>query len=186
MRVISGNLKGKSLNFVKSPTTRPLKDSVKENIFNILDHSNDFKIRVKSSYVFDFYSGIGSFGIECISRGARKVTFLETDKTALKILHQNLEKFSIHDRAEVINEKIENFKFADLKKKYQLLFFDPPYTDMDYILYLDLIRKKRIFDKKHLVVIHREKKSKDNLKDVIRIIKKKIYGRSKIVFGTFI
>ena len=73
MRIISGNFKNKKLNFPKNSRTRPLKDSVKENIFNILDHSTKIKIRIKNSFVLDLYSGSGSFGLECISRQAAKV-----------------------------------------------------------------------------------------------------------------
>ena len=67
MRIISGSLKGKSINFLKNTKTRPLKDSVKENIFNILIHSNLMPTKFDAYNVLDLYSGIGSFGIECIS-----------------------------------------------------------------------------------------------------------------------
>ena len=76
MRIISGKLKGKSLKFIKNLNTRPLKDSVKENIFNILEHSNLIDIKFEKSDILDLYSGFGSFGIECISRGAQKVSFV--------------------------------------------------------------------------------------------------------------
>ena len=65
------NLKENLLIF-KSKKTRPLKDSVRENIFNILMHSNLIKVNLKNANILDLYSGIGSFGIECISRGAKK------------------------------------------------------------------------------------------------------------------
>ena len=71
MRIISGKLKGKSIFFLKNEKTRPLKDSLKENIFNILSHSNLIDIEIKNSNILDLYSGIGSFGLECISREAR-------------------------------------------------------------------------------------------------------------------
>ena len=89
MRVISGTLKGKSINFLKNFKTRPLKDSVKENIFNILKHSNLIKIKIENSNVLDLYSGVGSFGIECISRGAQRVTFIENDRYASNLLEKN-------------------------------------------------------------------------------------------------
>ena len=46
MRIISGNFKNKKLNFPKSLKTRPLKDNVKENIFNIIEHSNKIDVRI--------------------------------------------------------------------------------------------------------------------------------------------
>ena len=90
MRIVGGKYKGKSLNHIQSVITRPLKDIVKENIFNILSHSNDVGVNLKNSKVLDLYSGTGSFGIECVSRGAKKVTFVEKDKNALQILKKKL------------------------------------------------------------------------------------------------
>ena len=55
MRIISGSLKGKRINFLKSSVTRPLKDSVKENIFNIIKHSNHFNVRINHSKILDLY-----------------------------------------------------------------------------------------------------------------------------------
>ena len=95
MRVLSGRLKGKSIEFLKNLNTRPLKDSVKENIFNILMHSKSINVKLKEANILDLYSGIGSFGIEAISRGAKKVTFIEKNQLAINLL----KKF----------KKIENF-----------------------------------------------------------------------------
>ena len=80
MRIISGKFKGKNIIFLKSETTRPLKDSVKENIFNIMDHSNLINVSIEKSNILDLYSGIGSFGLECLSRGAKTITFVENEK----------------------------------------------------------------------------------------------------------
>ena len=95
MRIISGFLKGKRIKYTKNIITRPLRDSVKENIFNILRHSNSIKIKIEKANVLDLYSGVGSFGIECISRGAKKVTFVEQNKNAASILENNLTDLSI-------------------------------------------------------------------------------------------
>ena len=64
MRIISGDLKGKKLLTPLDKSTRPLKDIVRESIFNILEHSNSFGTDIKNSFVLDLYAGIGSFGIE--------------------------------------------------------------------------------------------------------------------------
>ena len=106
MRIISGKFKGKSILFLKSKNTRPLKDSVKENIFNIIGHSNLFDIEIENSKVFDIYSGIGSFGLECLSRGAKKVFFIEKDELILKILTENVKNLSLEQNTEIINDKI--------------------------------------------------------------------------------
>ena len=73
------NLKAKIL-FLRSQLTRPLKDFVKENIFNILYHAKEIKIGIRGCEVLDLYSGIGSFGLECLSRDAKRVTSLKLIK----------------------------------------------------------------------------------------------------------
>ena len=85
MRVISGKFKNKKLNFPKNLKTRPLKDSVKENIFNILEHSKKINIKIKNSNILDLYSGCGSFGIETLSREASSVLFVENEEQLDKI-----------------------------------------------------------------------------------------------------
>ena len=86
MRIISGFLKGKPINFLKSLTTRPLRDFVKESTFNVIKHSKLIKVKLENSNILDLYSGVGSFGIECISRGAKKITFVENDSKVLSVL----------------------------------------------------------------------------------------------------
>jgi 16S rRNA (guanine966-N2)-methyltransferase len=68
MRIISGIFKGKKIILPDDKNTRPLKDLTKESIFNIIKHSNKFDIQLDSSYILDLFSGVGSFGIECLSR----------------------------------------------------------------------------------------------------------------------
>ena len=123
MRVIGGTLKGKKINFIRNLDTRPLKDSVKENIFNILIHSNFIKVKIEESNILDLYSGIGSFGIECLSRGAKKVTFIEKNKLASNILNENLITLSIFDKSKIINRKIEDALEKNFNEKYSIFFF---------------------------------------------------------------
>ena len=185
MRIISGRLKGKSINFIKNSNTRPLKDKVKENIFNILAHSNLFLTRIKGSNVLDLYSGIGSFGLECISRGAVSVKFVEKNKEAFKILKGNISKLSIDNQARVIHDNAESFLKNGGIEHYNIFFFDPPFMDKSFIKNLSIIKDKKLFKKKHIIIIHRERKSKDNFENFIKILITKNYGRSKIIFGIF-
>ena len=101
MRIIAGKFKGKSIMFIKSLKTRPLKDSVKENIFNILAHSKIIGVKLNNSKILDLYSGIGSFGFEAISRGAKKVTFIEKSKDAINILKKNVDNLSLKKNIEL-------------------------------------------------------------------------------------
>ena len=90
MRIISGSFKGKKILEPKDKKTRPLKDLTKESIFNIIIHSNKFKINFANSYILDLFSGVGSFGIECLSRGVKKVIFIENYQGVIPLLKKNL------------------------------------------------------------------------------------------------
>ena len=75
MRIISGTFRGKKILQPQDKNTRPLKDLTKESIFNLIEHSKKFNINLKNSVVFDLFSGVGSFGLECLSREAKYVFF---------------------------------------------------------------------------------------------------------------
>ncbi len=186
MRIISGKLKGKSISFIKTATTRPLKDSVKENIFNIIAHSNLLTINLKDSNILDLYSGIGSFGLECISRGAEKVTFVELNKNIAGILNKNLLALSIVDKAKIITGTIIDFLNEKQLKKFDIFFLDPPFSDNNFIEELKIIKKKKIYKNNHVVIIHREKRSSDNFTKLLKPLIIKEYGRSKIIFSKFL
>ena len=184
MRIISGKLKGKSINFVKNLQTRPLKDIVRENIFNILKHSNKIEITVNNAKILDLYSGIGSFGIECISRGAKNVTFVEKDQKIINILKKNLINFSITNQTQIFNQEIKKANNL-FRSKYDIFFFDPPFKENNFIEVLQKLNKSKCFNNKHLVIIHREKNTHDKLNEILNILMIRQYGRSKIIFGKF-
>ena len=186
MRIVSGFLKGKKIEFLKSTTTRPLRDFVKENILNIINHSNLINIKLENANVLDLYSGIGSFGIECISQGVKKVTFVENNSEALIKLKKNLTSLKIEDRSEVINKKIISYlKISNNKDKFEIIFLDPPFAENAFIEELKVIKNSTLYKKHHLIIIHREKKTEDDLEKVLNIVFTRNYGRSKIIFGTF-
>ena len=186
MRIVSGFLKGKKIDFLKSSTTRPLRDIVKESIFNVIKHSNLANVTLENANILDLYSGVGSFGIECISRGAKKITFVENDHKALTILKKNIDNLKIEDKSEVFGTKIISF-FNQLNKnnKFEFIFIDPPFAENFFMEELKIIKNSNIFSKNHLIIIHREQKSKDDLLGLINIVMTKNYGRSKVIFGNF-
>ena len=105
MRVISGVLRGKKILEPKDIKTRPLKDLTKESIFNIICHSNKFKINLENSIILDLFSGVGSFGIECLSRGVKKVTIIENYNGVLPILKKNLSNLKLIDNYHIIEKE---------------------------------------------------------------------------------
>ena len=95
MRIIAGKLKGSILHIPKDKNTRPLKDMVRESIFNLLAHSNKIPLQLRQTNILDLYAGTGSFGLECLSRQAQRVYFIENQKSAFEILEKNIEKLKI-------------------------------------------------------------------------------------------
>ena len=186
MRIISGFLKGKRIDFLKSSTTRPLRDFVKESAFNLIKHSNLINISLADARVLDFYSGIGSFGIECISRGAREITFVENDIMALITLKKNIENLKIQNKTKIFEKKVVLFlKQFNQKNKYEIIFLDPPFSEKFYVEELKIIKELNIVKKNHIIIIHREDKTTDDLTGILDIVMIKKYGRSKVIFGKF-
>ena len=102
MRIISGNFKGKKILLPKDKLTRPLKDLTKESIFNILKHSKLLNVELENSNILDLFSGVGSFGLECLSRGAKNVTFLESYTEVLNILKKNIDNLNQQNQTKII------------------------------------------------------------------------------------
>ena len=187
MRIISGNFKGKKILQPKDIKTRPLKDLTKESIFNVIKHSNKFSIKFETSQVLDLFAGTGSFGIECISRGVKHVTFVENYKNILTILKKNLTNLKSAKNYLIIEKDIiNNFNLNELKKKFDIIFLDPPYKETKLYEIISSITSQRILKQNGIIIIHRHKKQNDILPKSVKILDEKKYGISKILFCTHI
>ena len=190
MRIIGGKLKNKKLHFTENLKTRPLKDSVRENIFNILSHSNSIDLDIKNSEVLDLYAGTGSFGLECISREASGATFVENDPDALTNLKRNIKDLNTENKTTLFPTDILEFfnilTVEEYKGKFNIIFLDPPYRNRKFLEIIEIIKKKYLLNKKHVIIIHREIESEDRIEKHLNIIENRVYGRSEIFFGKFI
>ena len=186
MRIISGKFKGKKILHPTDKNTRPLKDLTKESIFNIIKHSQKFSINLESSEILDLFSGTGSFGIECLSRGAKYVTFVENYERILPILKKNLDNLNSQKNYSIFEKNIFNdFNLINLKKKFDIIFLDPPYKEKDLEKILINITEQKILKLNGTIIIHRHKKQKDVLPKTIKILEEKKYGISKILFCAY-
>ena len=184
MRIISGNFKGKKILLPKDKLTRPLKDLTKESIFNILKHSKLLNIELESSNILDLFSGVGSFGLECLSRGAKNVTFLESYTEVLNILKKNIDNLNQQNQTKVIEKDIfsEN-TLKLLNDKFDIIFMDPPYKEKKLSFLLNAITGLKLLNTGGIIIIHRHKKEEDDLPKKFNLILEKNYGISKIIFG---
>ena len=183
MRIISGLYKGKKILEPKDKQTRPLKDLTKESIFNIINHSNKFKINVSNAIVLDLFSGVGSFGLECLSRGVNEVIFVENYLGVLPILKKNLGNLKTIENYSIIEEDIFNENFlSNLKKSFDIIFLDPPYKIKNISELLNKIQIFKLLNKNGIIILHRHKDEEENLPINFKIVENKKYGISKIMF----
>tara|TARA_B100000780_G_scaffold72691_1_gene48690 strand:- start:1117 stop:1680 length:564 start_codon:yes stop_codon:yes gene_type:complete len=187
MRIISGISKGKKLYEPKDLLTRPLKDLTKESIFNIIAHSNKFKIELKGSNVLDLFSGTGSFGLECLSRGSKFITFVENYKEVLPVLKSNIIKLNFQENSKIIEKDIINdLSFKIFKIKFDIIFLDPPYKEKKLFKLLENIIQSNLLKHEGVIIIHRHKKDVFEFPEKFRIIEEKSYGISKVIFVSYI
>ena len=186
MRIISGYLRGRNISQPNNQLTRPLKDLTKESIFNILKHSNLIMINLEKSKILDLFSGVGSFGLECISRGAQSIVFCENYPEATKVLKKNIIDLDCEQKTQIITEDIFNIKNINYfkNKKFEIIFLDPPYKEKKITDLLKAIMELKLLKKNGIIIIHRHKKEKDNFPIKFSILLEKYYGISKIIFGS--
>ena len=145
MRILSGKLKGSKIltNNIKvkssgSFVTRPTSDRVKETLFNIIQHG--FNIDFTGVSFLDFFSGSGAVGLEAISRGSSKVSFLDIDSAACECITKNMESFNLHDNDQSKRFSVINRDFFDkslfFNCKFDVVFLDPPY---------ELVKANKVF-----------------------------------------
>jgi len=184
MRIIAGKFKGSSLYMPKDKTTRPLKDIARESIFNLLNHSNKITFKFEKSDILDLYAGIGSFGLECLSRNAENVVFVEKEKNTAKFLIKNIEKLGMNNRTKIFIDDV--FKTIEKKipiKKFDLIFCDPPFINSNVNDLVKLIENNKLLKKTGIIILHRNKMTKENFPRYFNVIEERIYGLSKIIFG---
>ena len=183
MRIISGNFKGKKILQPKDNVTRPLKDLTKESIFNLINHSKKINLDFKNSIVLDLFSGVGSFGIECLSRGVKYVVFYENYNGVLPILKKNLKFLKNLENFKIIeNDIYAKNAFLNLGFKFNIIFLDPPYKDKNLEPILSKLKNSNIIYQDGIVILHRHKNEEIILPSNYKIIEERKYGISKILF----
>ena len=185
MRIISGTNKGKKLFIPDQKFTRPLKDLVKESIFNFLEHSKKIDIRIQNSNILDLFAGSGSFGLECISRGAKSVYFFENHLLTLKVLKKNINLLKNKKNSKIFETDVIKFILSKekLDKKFDIIFIDPPFKESKINQILENLLISNLLAEKRLIIFHRHKNEKVEITKKLHIFETRTYGISKIFFG---
>jgi 16S rRNA (guanine966-N2)-methyltransferase len=117
MRIIAGSHRGHRIAAPKGRDTRPTSDRVRENAFNLIGPVDD-------ADVLDLFAGSGAMGLEALSRGAARATFVESDREACRTINANLDKLKLH--ATVLCQDAVRAVAAE-RRAYDLVLADPPY-----------------------------------------------------------
>lgn len=185
MRIIAGNFKGKKIFYPEDKETRPLRDMVKESIFNLIENSNKYNLKIDSSNILDLFSGSGSFGLECMSRGAKKVFFFENYPQTLKVLKKNILELKLSEKCKIFEKNCLNFNEYEniTDEKFDIIFIDPPYKEKNINLLIERILNKEILNDNGIIIIHRHKKDDVIISGRFKTLDTRLYGISKIVIG---
>ena len=121
MRIIAGSRKGHTIAAPRGLDTRPTSDRVRENVFNLVGP-------LDGATVLDLYAGSGALGLEALSRGAARATFVELDPDAARTIERNLDKLRLTG-ARVLRQNATTAlaQEAAAGRKYDLVLVDPPY-----------------------------------------------------------
>jgi 16S rRNA (guanine(966)-N(2))-methyltransferase RsmD len=144
MRVISGSARGRRLKELQGMDTRPTTDKVKESLFNII------QFEIEGRQVLDLFGGTGQLGLEALSRGAARCTFVEQRKDAVALIRENIKTCGfVGDQAHLVQGEAISF-LSSCREKFDLIFLDPPYqTDLlersiDAVMKFDILREHGI------------------------------------------
>ncbi len=173
MRIISGQARGLKLISPEGLATRPTTDRVKESMFNIISPY------IPADNVLDLFSGSGALGLEALSRGSKQAVFVECDRSAQKILKQNLEKSRLVERAEVFSGDAFTY-LSQTNKRFDVIFLDPPYNQGILTRAVEEIAKKSVLAPGGIIVCEGEVGGEVPPSVDFKIIKNAKYGKTMV------
>ncbi len=127
MRIVAGEHRGRRLVAPPGSSTRPTSDRVREALFAILGPITGLE-------VLDLFAGTGALGLEALSRGAERATFVERDRRAIAALRQNVAALRVADERALVRPREASAFLRDAAARgdaYDLVLLDPPYRDVD-------------------------------------------------------
>ncbi len=174
LRIISGEFKGRRINVPDSKLIRPTTDRVRETLFNLLNNKIDFNGRK----ILDIYAGSGSLGLECLSRGASVVHFVEKNFVIYKNLQGNIDSLGVAGKCKIY--KMEAVKFSLLLKDqdYDLILADPPFFKDDVYKVVENLLINKYLANEGFMIIERSIQTKEKDIENFKIEPFKIIGDS--------
>lgn len=171
MRVITGTARGRRLRTPENYDIRPTTDNVKESLFNIIQFD------VEGRKVLDLFAGTGQLGIECLSRGADSVVFVDESREAVNIVKDNLKTCGLS--ASVL--QMDALSYLRGCGKFDLIFVDPPYDSNMYEEVLKIINSVDILSDGGIIICEaRRERQLPEMTEPYRKLREYHYGKVKL------
>ena len=175
MRIIGGKFRSRVLAKFEGEDVRPTADRVKESLFNILS------LKIYGANVLDLFSGSGALGLECLSRGAKKVSFNDLSKDSLAILKKNLNTLKVDSQ----EYRLYNYHFSTcldvVKEQFDLIFIDPPYAQEFGEIALKKIADNKLLSEKGIAIYERDRAFIGEIAGLEKYDERK-YGKTYLTF----
>ncbi len=177
IRITSGSAKGMRLQTPKGRGIRPTLGRVREAIFSML------ATEIEGARLLDLYAGTGALGIEGLSRGAQHCTFIDSSKTAIQLIEENLQRTAFTNQATLLRQSLPE-ALTLLDGKVRIVFCDPPYDRQLMHKTLIVLGDSRVLEEGAIVVAQTAKKelSLSSQYGRLQAQKNKTYGETRIIF----
>lgn len=181
MRIIGGECSGRKLRAPRGQATRPTSDRVREAIFNILGPPGD------DAQILDLYAGAGGLGLEALSRGAARATFVDHALLATECLLGNALALGYGDRACVLRASAQQAlsRLCQKGARFAWIFVDPPYATAEAahtLTSLGGVCEDLVGDSGVVVVEHARKKTPDDRYGRLACTDRRRYGDTEVSF----
>ena len=179
MRIITGSAKGKKLVSLEGEATRPTSERIKEAIFSSIQFD------VEDRRVLDLFAGSGQMGLEALSRGASKATFIDLSREAMEIVKQNARITGFFEVSHFLVSDWRNYiRKASGREQYDLVFIDPPYAMECCADAANYLAEKELIIPGAIVVLESGEEEilpEDDRLSGYRVIKSTHYGKKTFV-----
>jgi 16S rRNA (guanine966-N2)-methyltransferase len=178
LRIVAGRLKGRRVPVPEDPAVRPTGDRVREAMFNILGQD------LTGFQVLDLFAGSGALGFEALSRGARRVVFVEANPGVAAALRRTAEGLGVDRESRVVIGRVEDvLDRTRLGGPFEVIVADPPYDDTSEERLVPLIDEARVLGLHGTLVVEREKRHASFQGTVgLKCVRTTTYGRSALDF----
>ncbi len=182
LRIVAGRLRGRRLRVPSDPALRPTSDRVREALFNILGQD------LSGLDVLDLFAGSGALGFEALSRGARRVVFVEAEPGTATALRRTAEGFGLASEARIIVGRVEDvLERARFGGPYDLILADPPYSRTEEAYLVESVDAGRLLGSHGTMVVERERRNPAEAGTAgLRLVRSAAYGRTALDFFKYL